>query len=793
MDRKAEGRKPRRRPRRPAADRAPRPVAIRSRRSSSASGSDAGTACAGDAPDSAARRGDPARSGRLPAMSSAPRASALERPTSRPGSRSWVWSPWSARTAKASRRGISSSTVAPRPPPGHAHPRSDPRAHLLGPLRPADQRFVPQVVPQAPALERRAAVREVLASARTSGRCSSPSCRSRPSTATRSGSHSPASSRSRTGFSTSPSTGSRAAGGPRPRSPTARGARARLLDRYADSLAELLERRSAGTPRRPAIRTPRPRRGARVTRRAPLVARRARGRARRPAARARRRHRPGHRPRGRRDRPHARHGHASTPSSRRAPRPRDDDVTARNRTGRRRHAGSGSTTRSSPSCPRDQRPRSAGQGRAGEGPEAHEGRRAAADRLREPAVQRQEPRLHGHVRPRRQGDARRPRDPRRPEPRDAARCGPTRPTARRAARSPSASRRASRSRSRTGRSPGPRPTPDGGTELATRHARQAARLLRLRLGPAPGDLRGDAARRPGRRRDDRPARSAPGPTTPPGRARSATCSPAACRSCATRSACRGRTPSRSPSRRPRAASAGGYAGPVRSGRQPDRGRLLGRHARRRPRGRPRLVQRLARSRTAGPTRGSRRCTRSGPRRRSRRRRRARCSRTTLKKAAIPLNAWARATPAPTATPERDGYAPPSAYGYAASLALAEAIAERAGDDTLKAVWAAAAARSGRTSPSPPADAVATRRSRSCSTGRPTGARSSTCSRTRPARTSPTCGASGSSGPEEAALLDARAAGAGRRTRGRSPRGRVGAAARRSATRSGPGSSTRRSG
>ena len=33
---------------------------------------------------------------------------------SRPGSRSWAWSPWSARTGKASRRGISSSTVRRR-------------------------------------------------------------------------------------------------------------------------------------------------------------------------------------------------------------------------------------------------------------------------------------------------------------------------------------------------------------------------------------------------------------------------------------------------------------------------------------------------------------------------------------------------------------------------------------------------------------------------------------------------------------------------------------------------------
>ena len=39
------------------------------------------------------------------------------------------------------------------------------------------------------------------------------------------------------------------------------------------------------------------------------------------------------------------------------------------------------------------------------------------------------------------------------------------------------------------------------------------------------------------------------------------------------------------------------------------------------------------------------------------------------------------------------------YGYAASLALARAVAERAGDEALQRVWAAAAApASARTSP-----------------------------------------------------------------------------------------------
>ncbi len=59
----------------------------------------------------------------------------------------------------------------------------------------------------------------------------------------------------------------------------------------------------------------------------------------------------------------------------------------------------------------------------------------------------------------------------------------------------------------------------------------------------------------------------------------------------------------------------------------------------------------------------------------------------IRKSAIPLNAWAGlegdAADADRAT---------EAYGYAASLALARAIAERAGDDGLRALWSAAAGR-----------------------------------------------------------------------------------------------------
>ena len=46
--------------------------------------------------------------------------------------------------------------------------------------------------------------------------------------------------------------------------------------------------------------------------------------------------------------------------------------------------------------------------------------------------------------------------------------------------------------------------------------------------------------------------------------------------------------------------------------------------------------------------------------------------------------------------------PTETYGYAASLALARAIAERAGDDALQRVWAAAQARVGAYQPETPA-------------------------------------------------------------------------------------------
>ena len=65
----------------------------------------------------------------------------------------------------------------------------------------------------------------------------------------------------------------------------------------------------------------------------------------------------------------------------------------------------------------------------------------------------------------------------------------------------------------------------------------------------------------------------------------------------------------------------------------------------------------------------------------------------VSKAALPLNAWANPT-SPDDTADR----PTETYGYAASLALARAIAERAGTAALQRVWAAAAARTGAFQP-----------------------------------------------------------------------------------------------
>ena len=67
----------------------------------------------------------------------------------------------------------------------------------------------------------------------------------------------------------------------------------------------------------------------------------------------------------------------------------------------------------------------------------------------------------------------------------------------------------------------------------------------------------------------------------------------------------------------------------------------------------------------------------------------------LRRSAIPLNAWGPVGKETDAVED---------YGYAATLELAKAIAERAGPDGLRAVWADAAGRIGAYQP-PPANAV----------------------------------------------------------------------------------------
>ena len=82
----------------------------------------------------------------------------------------------------------------------------------------------------------------------------------------------------------------------------------------------------------------------------------------------------------------------------------------------------------------------------------------------------------------------------------------------------------------------------------------------------------------------------------------------------------------------------------------------------------------------------------------------------LAAAAIPLNAWSATPPQDAGDPTDAGPSDAAeAYGYAASLALATAIAERAGDDALRGVWADAASGIGAYQPQagdPPAAAAA---------------------------------------------------------------------------------------
>ncbi len=99
----------------------------------------------------------------------------------------------------------------------------------------------------------------------------------------------------------------------------------------------------------------------------------------------------------------------------------------------------------------------------------------------------------------------------------------------------------------------------------------------------------------------------------------------------------------------------------------------------------------------------------------------------LEAARIPLNAWGAVGREDDKTED---------YAYAATLALAREIAERAGADGLRAVWADAAARVGAYQPVATGEGTARRSARDPnprpSMDRPTGARCSTCSRSGPA-------------------------------------------------------------
>ena len=531
---------------------------------------------------------------------------------------------------RADREGVTSWDLVldgtpPRRAPDHAHPRPDARAHLLGPLRPADQRFVPQVVPQAAALERRAAVREVLRRARTSGRCSSRSCRSRPST------------RDALGLALA----RQLAVADRFHAETRRLAQGRRLARARPRPApgrgarRTPGARSCSTPRTPAElaraacepaderrRRPRPRRagmtrrlaGARVAARPAWRSRpRSSSRRSRPSRASRRRAvprgaatdltlvtdttytvqpdaQPGPR-RGRRHRAQQHHGDEDAPV---LLRPRVPRRPARARPTSRSAGAKGARCRSQ---------------------KRTQGRDAAPDRLRRAGctaagaatftvtfdlVDKGTP----ADREVRVG----------PEPRHAPGLGATPRTARRAARSRSGSRRASTSPSSTAS------FASDDDDRRRRHAcsrRRHARASRSTSSPSSRP----SARRPTPRRRSRRRPATRRSSSPPrlgGRPRLGE-RVGACSSRSLPVLARGDRPAvaaRRAARRPgggRAASADGYAGLFDPADEPRRGRLLGRSAGRRPRGRPRLVQRLAARRPLGE-RGVRRAVRAARRR-----------------------------------------------------------------------------------------------------------------------------------------------------------------------------------
>ncbi len=126
----------------------------------------------------------------------------------------------------------------------------------------------------------------------------------------------------------------------------------------------------------------------------------------------------------------------------------------------------------------------------------------------------------------------------------------------------------------------------------------------------------------------------------------------------------------------------------------------------------------------------------------------------LEKARIPLNAWGALGAVDKASED---------YAYAASLALARAIAKRAGPDGLRAVWADAAAGIGAYQPPSPGGATTSvgRRHdggpgdghRRAGLAGPAGPARRSAAR----RPTTTCGGSGSRATQDLALLDARTA------------------------------------
>ena len=336
------------------------------------------------------------------------------------------------------------------------------------------------------------------------------------------------------------------------------------------------------------------------------------------------------------------------------------------------------------------------------------------------------------------------------------------------------------------------PRPDARRRHAAldRAAGAAAHLLRLRL-------RASARRSTRRRRStvpvgDRAGRSSSSgldATTPHGPSGSASCSTRALPVLGTRDRrSRGRTTSRSSSRRRSAATPAATPG---CSTPPSKRIEVAYWAERRRRRSTRRPTRwfngaLVADRWASE--GFARCTRSAPRDEAQGRDTTpEAHRAALRKAAIPLDAWPNAVDAQGGADRGDG-----AYGYAASYALARA-ARRAGRAARPSprVWAAAAARRRRL---PAADAGGDRRggaTRRRVDGPPGLARAARPARGRDRRApSPTCGASGSSTPDEAATARrTRAAPAPSYARTLAPRRRLGAAARASATRCGPGTST----